>query len=155
MADKNKTLLDERLADFTDRLLAGENLDQPAAVDSDGELEALQTTVRRARSALHVEGPDAELRNRIRARLAAEWQRSGPSARGDAGGWRSARGRSRVFVLRFAGLAALLAILAGVLAPRIGVVLPGAAKDTQGVLVGIGALLVILSLIVLWLSRKS
>jgi hypothetical protein len=154
MTDKLSPRLDERLADFTDRLLAGEIPERPAASAPDRELEQLQETVRLARRAFRVADPDPALRNRIRTRLAAEWQRSGPPAPAGQTAWLSARKRRQVWLFRLAAVTAGLALLAALLAPRIETVLPGAAEDKTGVGLLIAAGLSVLVLILFWISRK-
>jgi anti-sigma-K factor RskA len=72
---------DERLADFTDRLLAGEIEQEVARHEPDPELAQMQETLRRVQQAFPSQLPDAEMQNRIRARLTAEWRKNNAPVR--------------------------------------------------------------------------
>jgi len=67
---------DDRLADFTDRLLAGEIEQDAVSRGSDPELAQMQETLRRMRQAFPPQVTDAAMQNRMRARLTTEWRRN-------------------------------------------------------------------------------
>ena len=74
---------DDRLADFTDRLLAGEIEQDAVSRGSDPELAQMQETLRRMRQAFPPQVTDAAMQNRMRARLAAEWRKTSFPVRND------------------------------------------------------------------------
>jgi hypothetical protein len=155
MTDERNMTLDDRLADFTDRLMAGETAEQAAASDAGRELASLQETVERTRRVLQAPQPDSSLQNRIRSRLAAEWLKTGPQAQGKRKEWTSPGKRNQVFLLRLTVVVALLAIAAVLVAPKIDTFLTGAAQNQGGVMLIGGVILIILILILIWPSRKS
>ncbi|HTX91945.1 MAG TPA: hypothetical protein VMC09_12095 [Anaerolineales bacterium] len=153
MSDRvDEQTLADRLAADTDRLLAGEEIAEKATPGA--EASALFNTVERLSRLLPSREPDADLRNRIRGRLAAEWNKTGPGARQEAAGWsRLAGKRNPLFVWAGAGLVILLVI--GILiTPAIVPDQTGAAQFQVGALaVGI-VVLGIIALIFWWLRRK-
>ncbi len=155
MTDERTPNLDERLADFTDRLMAGETAEQAAASDAGRELASLQETVEKALRAMRVPPPEAEIRNRIRTRLAAEWLEKGPPAQERNVKWVSSRERNRKFLLRLAAVAAVLAIAAVLVAPKIDTLLTGAAQKKEGLIIIGGIFLIVLLVILIWPTRKS
>jgi hypothetical protein len=154
MTNNKRIRLEERLADFTDRLMAGETPDKPAASDSDRDIECLQETIEKAQRVFHATQPDLTLQNRIRARLAAEWHSRGPQVQGEKNGWLSSRKKKQVLFLRFAALAAVIIIMAGLIAPKVETVLPGASQNKGVALIIVGVVLVALVLILFWSPRK-
>jgi anti-sigma-K factor RskA len=77
MSNRNAQLeKDDRLADFTDRLLAGEIEQDVTRREPDPELAQMQETLRRMRQAFPPQQANAEMRNRIRARLTTEWRKN-------------------------------------------------------------------------------
>jgi hypothetical protein len=154
MTDKKRIRLEERLADFTDRLLAGETPDKPVASGSDRDFEGLQETVEKAQRVFHAAQPDTALQNRIRARLAAEWHKSGPQVQAKKENWFSSRKKKQVLLLRFAALTAVITVMAGLIAPKVDTVLPGASQNKGVALIIVGLVLVILVLILFWSPRK-
>lgn len=154
MKNERKPNLDERLADFTDRLMAGEAADKAAASDADRELASLQETVEKAWRNLRAPQPDSAMRNRIRSGLAAEWLEKGPQAQGKKKGWISPREKNRIFLLRLTAVVAILGIAALVVAPKIDMYLTGATQSKGGVILIGGIVVAVLVLILLWPSRK-
>jgi hypothetical protein len=67
---------DYRLADFTDRLLAGEIEQGVTHREPDPELAQMQETLKRMQQAFPSQPTNAEMQNRIRARLTAEWHKN-------------------------------------------------------------------------------
>src|SRR5262245_37065095 len=90
----DSSMLDDALARFTDRLLGGESSD---STTSDLELHDLQVTASQAARVLKASPPEPAMAQRIRANLAAEWQRTMPvtkkaSAEPKVGWWDRIRG---------------------------------------------------------------
>ena len=143
----------ERLADFTDRLLAAQKPEAQVGPSAELGLAGLQETVRSVRRNLSPRQPDAALRDRIRARLAAEWRTTGPGSRQGAGAPRS----SRQFRRRLAAWSALslaLLVLAGAFAARwLPADLTGTAQVPGAALAVILAALAIIGFM-LWRRRK-
>ncbi|MBN2385661.1 MAG: hypothetical protein JXB85_01480 [Anaerolineales bacterium] len=118
------------------------------------DVARLQKTVTRLAAGLPQQGPDPELRNRIRANLAREWQAHGPRPDRGIPAWHSSRQRTRRTVWSTA-LAALVVIVIGTLAvPLVGVVLPGAAQSRSIVLVIVTVLGLLLGAVV-WLFHHK
>lgn len=67
---------DGRLADFADRLLAGEIEQEAVRRGSDPELAQMQETLQHLRKTFPPQQTDPEMRNRIRARVAAKWHKT-------------------------------------------------------------------------------
>jgi hypothetical protein len=141
----------ERLADFTDRLLAGEQPEGPAAPSEGRELLQLEATLRSIQRNLPPRQPAAELRNRIRARLSAEWNASGPQGRRGTGPWRPAR---TVFAAWIAGLVTLLILAGAFLVSRLPAWVPGTAQAQGTALVIVLVALGIIAIIFLWRRQK-
>lgn len=154
MTNERSTNPDERLADFTDRLMAGETPDKAAASDLDRDLASLQETVEHAWRAFQAPQPDPAMRNRIRSRLAAEWLENSPQTQNQKKDWLSSRKKNQVFLLRLTALIVVLAIVVGIVAPKLNPVLAGAAQNKGGVVLIVGVVLVVLVLVLLWQSRK-
>jgi hypothetical protein len=154
MTAKDRIRIEERLADLTDRLLAGEPPDAPAGL-AERELAALQATVERTRQALPAQPPDPVVRERIWGRLAAEWHRSNLQAGTKKTDWLSSRRRHQLLLLRVGIPVAVVVLLVGLLAPQLGSDLSGAAQNSSELLLLAGALLLILVIVVFWFNRKS
>jgi|GEM_PF-2443661 len=124
----DSSMLDDALASFTDRLLGGESSE---STTSDSEFRDLQVTASQLARALKASPPDPAMAQRIRASLAAEWQRTMPvtkktSAQPRAGWWdrirgmfidesdsrwQSKRSLQQTYGFALAGLAAILVII--------------------------------------------
>ena len=144
----------ERLADFTDRLMAGEEPEETAAAPEEQRLTHLQTMVSSIRRNLSPRQPDAALRNRIRARLAAEWKAAGPEVRQGPGAWRSSRQVQRSFAAWSAAIVVTLVLVGLFSVQWLPVEVTGAAQ-TLGwslsiVLAGLGIIAFIF-----WWHRKK
>jgi hypothetical protein len=154
MTDKKKNRLEDRLADFTDRLMAGETPDKPAASASGQDLESLQETVEKAQRVFRAAQPDIALQNRIRARLAAEWHKAGPRVQSEKHGWLSSRKKNQVLLLRLVALTATIAIMVGVAAPKVDTILPGAAQNMGVAVIVVLVVVAVVALILFWSPRK-
>lgn len=67
--------IDDKLAEFTDQILAAGEPDRVPLNGVDPELAALQQTVIRLKEAVESERPDPALARRISRRLSSEWRR--------------------------------------------------------------------------------
>ncbi|KAF0107200.1 MAG: hypothetical protein FD146_2041 [Anaerolineaceae bacterium] len=136
---------EDRLADFTDRLMAGEIPQEAATREADGELFQLQETARRVREAFPPRKPDTAMQNRIRANLTAELRRSRPSVR-PASSW----------TLRLALAIGTVAILALILVflPSGPLTTPGAAGNTS-IWIPIAIFLTVIAGFAFWRLRKK
>jgi hypothetical protein len=143
-------LLDEQLAEYTDQLLGASAPEQEPELSPDGELRALQETVRQVAHIVGADAPDAAMAERIRSNLKAYWQRTlTPPARAPlarmsfwqrvrqvlfpgSAGWRSSRRGQQVLALRFALAAAVVLMAALFITPSIGTALTSAAGGSDG-----------------------
>jgi hypothetical protein len=150
--DPNKVA--EELADFTDRILAGEKSVETATQGADRDSVKLQETVVSLCRNTPPGEPDSILQNRVRSRLAAEWKISGPQPLEERGGWHSSRQVRRFYAFGSALVVIALSLVAVFEAPRWGVASPGAAQFQRStvviILVGVG----IIGFIVWWYRRK-
>jgi hypothetical protein len=136
---------EERLADFTDRLMAGEIPQDAATREADVELSQLQETVRRVREAFPPRKPDTAMQNRIRARLTAELRKNRPTVRPAASWtWR--------LVLATGTIAALVLLL--VFLPSGPVTTPGAAGGAF-TWIPFAIFLIVIAGFVFWKLRKK
>jgi hypothetical protein len=154
MTAKNRIRIEERLADLTDRLLAGEPPDSPAGL-AERELAALQATVERTRRVLQAQSPDPAVRERIWSRLAAEWHRGNLQAGTKKTDWLSSRRRNQLLLLRVGIPVGVVLFLAGFLVRQFDSGLAGAAQNDSGILSLIGGMLLLVVLVVFWFVRKS
>ena len=72
---KNKRILEDQLADFTDNILT----EKTAEVDEkpfspDSELRALEQTALRLKNAFHEDGPNEEVIQRMRKNITVQWE---------------------------------------------------------------------------------
>jgi hypothetical protein len=147
--------MEERLADFTDSLLAGERPVQSDALESDHELDGLEKTVRSITRTIPSRQPDQGLRNRLRGRLIAEWNANRSSVRNEPVKWQSANKKRQVFVA-WSALIVVVAILIGIfMAPFINTAQPGAAQFQIGTIILTVVVLGIIGLLLWWLRNKS
>jgi hypothetical protein len=145
----------DRLADFTDCILTAETPEQTAGSPRQERLAKLQKTVRSIRRMLAPRQPDAALRARLRARVAAEWKATGPGVRQDAVGWRSSRQVRRAFTAWSVAIAVVL-VLVGVLSTGwLPANVAGTAQALGGTLVVVLAGLGIIGFILWWRRKKQ
>ena len=153
----DSSMLDDALASFTDRLLGGESSESTI---SDSEFRDLQVTTSQLARALKASPPDPEMAQRIRANLAAQWQRTMPVSKKASvqpkvgwwdrirgtfidesdSRWQSKRSLQQTYGFGLAGIAAILVIIlaiAGVIPIES---MPGTAIGTP--LIAAGAVVV-------------
>jgi anti-sigma-K factor RskA len=144
----------QHLADLTDELLAGKRPEEPVASSADRELTGLLATVRSIHRNFPPREPETAVRNRIHARLAVEWDVTGPGSRPAGETWRSSR-QVRQALVAWAAVVVVALILIGVfVAPRIPSGVTGAAQSPGGMLVLVLAGLGIIAF-VLWRYRRK
>lgn len=155
MSDRrNHIKVAEKLADFTDSLLDRKITEDGALLKADQDLTKLQETVKSIARSVPERDPDAAMKNRIRAKLAAEWQANGPQVRPEPGGWRSFLKSPRMYIPAsvFAVLLVMLFVMVAV--PGLNPVMPGAAQGKGAalfvILFGFGIIGFIL-----WRTRKK
>jgi hypothetical protein len=145
---------DDQLAEFTDRLLAGQ--DGSPAPSGDAELRGLEETVVRLKGAFPNSALDPAGARRMQADFQARLRRAG---RDDRSAWRSVRSRqSRLgFGLLFGAIAIVLLLL--VLTPLLGWSDEGilGSAGTQYPGLGLAAVLggLLLLVIIVWLARRK
>jgi uncharacterized membrane protein (DUF485 family) len=144
----------ERLADFTDRLLAGQKPDETAVPPEERNLVQLEATLRSIRRNLTPRQPDAALQKRIRARLAAEWSETGPGVRQETGAWRSSRQVRRTFAAWSAVFVVALALVGAFAAGWLPADVAGTAQTTGVTLAIVLAGLGIIVFIFWWRRKK-
>jgi hypothetical protein len=177
------SFLDNALSDFTDRLVSGQELDSGEIAESDQEIADLKGTVRLMSRTMNAGPPDPEMAARIRANIAAEWEKTmmpvtrqvaartpepgigwweriqgifiGPPAQ-QQGRWRSPKRQQQGFSFALAGLtviALVFVLVSGMVVPTSEV--PAAVRDNSTV-IAIGGVIVgiALGLIAWWTLRK-
>ena len=143
----------ERLAEFTDRLLAGKQPEDPQAGAPGAELQALQALSQSIVRNLPPCIPNLPLRNHIRARLSAEWSRSGPAQRLVRPAW-------RIGAALAAAVCTVAVIVAAFFTARFPAQEPGAAQAQGPALALVLGLLGVILLVALaiivyrWLRKK-
>jgi len=126
--------VDSLLAEFTDRVLSGQAAEASDMGIEDDEMLNLQEMAVRLHREFGLKSPDPAMARRIKARLAAEWQRSGPAAQREtiwSRGWRSlssmfSGGQRRVYVFALAAAAVIVLVVVAVPLSA-GIQLPGTA----------------------------
>jgi hypothetical protein len=176
-------LFDDALSDFADRLLGGQDVDSDSNLDSVQELADLKGTVRLLSRTMNAGPPDPEMAKRIRANIAAEWEKTmkpvterqatqtaersigwweriqeifiGPPAK-QQGRWRSPKRQQQGFAFALAGLTvfALAFVLVSDIVPLGGLAGTVIDNSTQ---IAIGGVIVGVALIVLawWTQRRG
>ncbi len=147
---------DERLARFTDQLLSDDRQTETSNDDleRDDEWMPLEETVSLLKHTLKDQLPDPQMKERIRGRLRNEWPTLGVQK--SAGSFWD---RFRVFwgqrqvQLAAVSLAAVFFFGFILFSPLLGTALPAAAQeDISTAVLVLG--LIVLSLIVVWLTRR-
>jgi len=161
--------LDDELARFTDRLLAGEPPDTQESAGVDTELLEMQKTAARLNHAFGSGQPDRAMADRVRANLASEWSRvfsrprtasvwrnlrQGVSTVG--GGVRSASPTRRIVGWAFAAVV-LIALVLLLPLDLSGELAGSAGQQSEGVInpVFLVGGLVVLGGVVWWLLRSK
>lgn len=143
----------QRLADFTDRLLMEAGSEEASVQSGKQQPDRLQETVRFLHRTLPYRQPDAALRKRVLARLAAEWTATGPGVRKDPKAWRSSRQVQRLLVVWSVTVLVSLVVIGVFSAGWIPAGMAGAAKSNGGLLAVI--VLIILGIIGFILWRRN
>jgi sterol desaturase/sphingolipid hydroxylase (fatty acid hydroxylase superfamily) len=161
MKPNDQRLLDDRLAEFTDRLMTAGDEELSLAAQ-DRELRALQGTVLLLKRALVDQQPERAVAERIRARLVFEWNAAHAQAHRDARqeqswpgrmlrGWRrQMTSRPRAFALSYVAVSLLMLLVVLILAPSIEAVVTGTAGGS-GWAPFLMAFIVMMIFVVIWL----
>jgi hypothetical protein len=158
--EPEKQHLDDQLVEFTDRLLAGETTEEFPMDTPSTELSSYQEIVLRMK---HVAGevtPAPALREKIRARLVAEWQKAGfqqaASPKIQPRGWvKSTRSGRRQFLYRLAFVMVVVLLASFFLFPHLDSGLSGASGGQSSWLYFIViALVILLGFALWWYSRR-
>ena len=163
---KNKMTIEDWLADFTDRILAEENVKQDEATFApDPDLRALEQTSLRLKDAFDDGSPNEEVIQRMHRNIIEQWhqqqeqtkqpiwQKLIGSFKAPEQKWRSQRSRQRFsMALSLATLAVLLLVAIPFLNDP-GTIQPGTSGQNPNVfvLVAFGGLI----LLALWLFRRK
>jgi len=162
----NKSTIEDQLADFTDRILAGEKVEQDEATFApDPDLRALQQTSLRLKDAFGDDALDEVVIQRMQRNIVKQWRQQEDEVRvsvwqkltdffkGNDQKWQSQRSRQRLnMALSLATLAVLLLVTIPFL-NNPGSGQPGASGQNPNsfVLLAFGGLI----LLVLWLLRRK
>ena len=159
--------IDDKLAEFTDRVLLQDSEEAPELTTQHPQLRALEEIVVALKRLLPANEPDQETANRIHAQLNAEWQHSQTQAhqerrqKQDPGRNPLTRlyqffnlNRERKFALSFALLAVIVVIAVWLFAPGIDANLTATAGGGTNLLPFI-LILVILGVAVLFIFFRS
>jgi hypothetical protein len=156
---------DDQLAEFTDRVLRGEEVEMTLAEQSH-ELHDFQQTVLRFARPL-AGRPSQAMSQRIQANLAAEWRRQNATAQPEPfwlqgwrkvtrqqSGWQSAHQRQRVVSLALAvAVMALILLSAPFISPN-GESLLSAARGSAALAITLVILSIALGSLVWWFIRR-
>ena len=147
------TSVDERLADYTDRLLAGDIPQEADLRDSGIELNQLQETIKRIRNAFPAKNPDPAMQNRIRINLTSELRKNKPEI-GNVS--RTSRVPRRTLQWSFAIGATIILVSILVFVPSGDLTIPGTAGiNTDLIWIPIGIVLLIIAGLIFWQVRKK
>lgn len=154
--------LDNQVADFVDRVLAGESLDELATQDM--ELQKYQRVIVLMGRVLEEKQPDQVIVEKIKNVVVAEWQKINYQEKAQSENqsriiyprsiWRSSRNLQRNFALGLVAVSFIVILVAYLFSPMFGTDLPGAA-DQGNISAYIIFLGVILFLISIWLLRRK
>ncbi len=156
--------LDDRLAEYTDRLMSMEKVEDSGLSEQDPELRSLQEMVGRLKRVLTEKQPSAATNLRLRANLIAAWRKNNPKIQRETAGrpgWlesilRYMRGTTQRNVsLRLAFVTAIILLVIAYFTPTIGSALTGTAGiEGSWVPVAIAmGVVVVVGLIVFLVSR--
>jgi len=149
-------MLDDRLARLTDQLLSDDHQVETNKddVDQDEEFVPLEETVSLLKRTLKDQHPDLQMKERIRGRLRSEWNGLGmQKSTGSFGDRFRAFWANRQVQLGMVSLAAVFFFGFILFSPLLGTALPAAAQENISTAVLVLGLIV-LSLIVVWLTRR-
>lgn len=144
----------QRLADFTDRLLMEAGSEKASVQSEKQQADRLQETIWFLHRTLSYRQPDAALRKRVLARLAAEWTATGPGVRKGSKAWHSSRQVQRLLVVWSVAILVSLVVIGVFSAGWIPAGMAGAAKSNGGWLAVI--VLIVLGIIgfILWRQNQ-
>ena len=156
--------LDDQLAEYTDRLMSMEEIEDIGLSEQDPELRSLQEMVGRLKQLLTRKQPSAATNLRLRANLTAAWRKYNPKIQRETTrrpGWlesilRRMRGTTqRTVSLRLAFVTVIILLVVAFFTPTIGTALTGTA-GVEGswvpIAIAIGVV-VIVGLIVFLVSK--
>jgi hypothetical protein len=175
-------LFDDALSDFADRLLGGQDVDSSDSLDSERELADLKGTVRLLSRTMSAGPPDPEMAKRIRANIAAEWEKTmapvaqrqaarmpessigwweriqgifiGPPAQ-QQGRWRSPKRQQQGFSFALAGLTVITLVFLLVTDIVPSTALPAAVQDNSTAIAVIGVIVgAVLGIVAWWTLRR-
>ena len=156
--------LDDQLAEYTDRLMSMEGVEDIGLSEQDSELRSLQEMVGRLKRMLKGTQPSAATNLRLRANLIAAWRKYNPKPQLETtqrSGWlepilrRIIGTTQRTVTLRLAFVAAIILLVVAFFTPTIGSALTGTA-GVEGSWVPIAiamGVVVIVGLIVFLVSK--
>ena len=142
---------DDRLADFTDRLLAGEIEQEVVRRAPDQELASLQETLQRVHRAFPPRETDPAMQNRIRGRLANEWHKNQSPGRGEK---RKFIPAGRTWSLALAASAILVIVLFVTFLPTDPTSFSGAA-GSGSFWIPLVIFLIVIAVLIFWQLRKK
>jgi hypothetical protein len=145
----------EELADLTDTILKGEKSVDQAIPEADGEGAQLKEMVRSIARLAPAQDLDLGMKNRIRANLAAKWQKDGPAVRDPRKEWKPSHQKTQTLILRYAIILMVLITAAGLIANEFNPILPGAAQSQGASSVIAIILMAILGVIIFFWSRHK
>lgn len=145
----------EELADLTDNLLRGEKSVDQSMPDPDGEEAQLKEMVRSVVRLAPAQDVDQSMKNRIRANLAAKWQKDGPAVRDARKEWKLSQQKTQTLILRYAIILVVLIMASVLIANEFQAILPGAAQSQGTANVIAIVLMVILGAIIFFWSRHK
>ena len=147
---------DNRLADFTDQVLAGEKpADFPMGEDT--ALAGLAKTVLKIKSAVQQDLPDPVVENRVKKLIQKNWQQQKKSALNGASLWQRLLRRrisSRTW-FQVAGAVLVLVAVVAILFPDAIKSVPATAAQNAGILSGVVIGLAALLIIILVASNRK
>lgn len=154
--------LDNQVADFVDRVLAGESLDDLATQDM--ELQKYQKVIVLMGRVLEEKQPDQVIVEKVKNVVLAEWQNIYLQEKAQIGNqsqiiqprsiWRSSRNLQRYFAIGLVAISFIVIFVVYFFSPMFGTDLPGAAEqgNISAYIIFVG---VILFLISIWLLRRK
>ncbi len=155
MTDRaNRQAIDELLAANTDRLLNGERPSEAELAAMPAEARSLWETIERLASVDASTLADADMRNRIRVRLNAQWNENGPAAGQRTTGRQFLTNKNwRVPAMGVIGLAAIL-LIGLLVSPAVLPPQSGTANFQPAAFIG-GLVVLAIIAIILWRLRHK
>ncbi len=145
----------EKLAEYTDSLLAGGKLDVPQPAASGKEemrLRAMVDLLDKGRPGQEI---DTQMQSRIRSTLNTLWRTAGPKTARENGPWRSIGQKRRFYAFGLAAAAILILAVAFLAAPGTVTGMPATAQTPEvGIAITFIVVLIALGIIFWWSQRK-